>query len=188
MMSHTVVDDSRDRILDAACDLISANGPAAANVSAIANAAEVSRMTIYRKFTDRRALLAELFNRELGAIVTQAMTAPAPDQRHLIVIGVTESVRRINAHPLMEAVLRHEPELLTVWITDRLGATQRLAREVLRGHILAGQAGSGDGSVRDGDADEMALTLVLLAQTFVFSHQIGGRPAELSRLIEGYLK
>lgn len=187
MMSHAVVDDARDRILTAAGELIATNGPAAASVSAIAASAQVSRMTVYRKFADRQSLLAELFNRELGEIVTSAVQAPAPDQRHLIIAAVTESVRQINEHPLMQSVLRHEPERLTAWVTERLGATQRLARSILREHVIAGQPGTGDGSVRPGDPDQISLTLVLVAQTFVFSHRIGGEPAELSRLVEGYL-
>ena len=50
----------------------------------------------------------------------------------------------------MQAVIRHEPEELTEWITGRLGATQRLARTVLHRLIVEGQSGSGDGSVPRG--------------------------------------
>jgi AcrR family transcriptional regulator len=187
MVSHVEADSAAERILDAASTLIAAGGPAAANVSAIANEAGVSRMTVYRKFPDRHAILAALFNRELGAIVAQTSGVEAPTQRDRIVESVTRSVSRINNHPLMQAVLRHEPEEFTEWITGRLGATQRLARAVLREQIVEGQAASGDGSVRDGDPDSMSLTLVLVAQTFVFAHQIGGTDAELRLLVKGYL-
>ena len=187
MVSQPVVDDVSRRILDAASALIVSGGPAAANVSAIANAADVSRMTVYRKFPDRHAILAALFNRELGGIVEQASTIAAATQAERIVESVTMSVSRINDHPLMQAVLTKEPEELTEWITGRLGATQRLARSVLRAQIVDGQPGTGDGSVRPGDPDAMSLTLVLVAQTFVFAHQIGGTDAELRLLVKGYL-
>lgn len=187
MVSHAVSESVSDRILDAASALIVAGGPAAANVSAIAQAAGISRMTVYRSFPDRHAILAALFNRELGGIVTDTRGIEAATQRDRIVEAVTHSVSRINDHPLMRAVIRHEPQELTEWITGRLGATQRLARSVLREQIVEGQPGTGDGSVREGNPDAMSLTLVLVAQTFIFAHQIGGTDAELRLLVKGYL-
>lgn len=187
MVSQPISDDLSNRILDAAAALVTDAGPAAANVSAIAAQAEVSRMTVYRKFPDRHAILAALFNRELGAIVAETSTLQAANQLERIVEVVALSVQRINNHPLMAAVLRHEPEELNEWMTGRLGATQRLARSTLRNLIVAGQPGIGDGSIREGDPDAMSLTLVLVAQTFVFAHRIGGSPAELRNLVKGYL-
>jgi AcrR family transcriptional regulator len=175
------------RLLDAASRLIVDQGPAAATVSAIAAEAGVSRMTVYRKFPDRHAILAALFNRELGSLVAATTTIDAPTQRDRIVEAVARSVASINDHPLMQAVLRHEPEELTEWITGHLGTTQRLARSLLNQLIVEGQPGAGDGSVRPGNPDAMSLTLVLVAQTFVFAHQIGGSDTELRHLVKGYL-
>ncbi|HUM87413.1 MAG TPA: TetR/AcrR family transcriptional regulator [Actinomycetota bacterium] len=187
MVSQPLSDEVSNRLLDSASELIIKGGPAAATVSAIATGAGVSRMTVYRKFPDRHAIIAALFNRELGTIVAEASSLEAPDQRTRIVEAVALSVNGINDHPLMQAVLRHEPTELTEWITGRLGATQRLARSVLRELIVTGQPGTGDGSVRAGNPDAMSLTLVLVAQTFVFAHQIGGSDAELRLLVKGYL-
>ena len=187
MVSQATSDDVGTALLDAAAGLIGDGGPGAATVSAIAARAGVSRMTVYRKFPDRHAILAELFNRELGRIVEQTTAIEASTQRERIVEAVALSVQRINAHPLMQSVLRNDPQELTEWITGRLGGTQRLARTVLRDLIAAGQPGIGDGSVRDGDPDEMSLTLVLVAQTFVFAHRIGGSDCELRALVKGYL-
>lgn len=185
MVSQVATDEASTRLLDAAAELIAARGPGAATVSAIADQAGVSRMTVYRKFPDKHAIISALFNRELGAIVAQASALQADSQRDLIAEIVTVCVHRINEHALMQAVLKYEPEELTEWITGRLGATQRMARAVLRDLIATGQ--DGDGSVRAGDPDEMSLTLVLVAQTFVFAHRIGGNDAELRALVRGYL-
>jgi AcrR family transcriptional regulator len=185
MVSQVVTDEVSARLLDAAADLIAQSGPGGATVSGIATRAGVSRMTVYRKFPDKHAIIAALFNRELGAIVAETIEVEATNERERIVEAVAVSVERINGHPLMQAVLRHEPQELTEWITGRLGNTQRMARTVLRDLIAAGQ--HGDGSVRPGDPDEMSLTLVLVAQTFVFAHRIGGNPAELRALVRGYL-
>lgn len=187
MVSQPGTDEVANRLLDAAAALIESGGPAAANVSAIASEAGVSRMTVYRKYPDRHAILSELFNRELGTIVAQTSHIEADSQLDRIVEVIAVSVTRINQHPLMRAVLRHEPAELTEWITGRLGSTQRLARVVLRDQILAGQPRTGDGTIRAGDPDQMSLTLVLVAQTFVFAHQIGGTEDELRHLVKGYL-
>jgi len=187
MVSQPTGDEVSNRLLDSAETLIIHGGPAAATVSAIATEAGVSRMTVYRKFPDKHAILAALFNRELGEIVAQTSRLDAPTQRDRIVEGVALTVTRINDHPLMAAVLRHEPEELTEWITGRLGGTQRLARTVLHDLIVEGQPGTGDGSIRPGNPDAMSLTLVLVAQTFVFAHRIGGNETELRLLVKGYL-
>jgi AcrR family transcriptional regulator len=174
----------QDRLLDAAASIITEQGPTAATMSAIATRAGVSRMTAYRKYDDRHALLAALFNRELEGILAHETTVGTTyDQR--IADLVVASVHALNQNPLMRAVLRHEPEQLTEWITGRLGRTQRRARDLLRAMLVDGQS---QGQVRPGDPDQMALTLVLVAQTFVFAHDIGGSETELHHLVKGYLK
>ncbi len=184
MVSQVTSDEVSMRLLDAASEVISRRGPGAATVSAIAEQAGVSRMTVYRKFPDKHAIISALFNRELGGIVARAAEVQTATQLERITEVVTVAVHQINDHPLMVAILRYEPEELTEWITGRLGATQRLGRTLLRDLIAEGQR---EGSVRDGDPDEMSLTLVLVAQTFVFAHRIGGNDAELRALVRGYL-
>lgn len=183
MVSQTATKDVRDRLLDAAAAIIAEEGPTAATMSAIAQRAGVSRMTAYRKFEDRHALLAALFNRELQDMLGQ-VGADHERFEDRIADTVVRGVRALNDNPLMQAVLRYEPEQLTEWITGRLGRTQRHARELLRDLIVAGQA---QGDLRPGDPDQIALTLVLVAQTFVFAHRIGGTETELHKLVKGYL-
>lgn len=184
MLSQVVADTTVDRILDAAQRLTVGDGPSAATVSAIAQTAGLSRMTVYRKFDDRNEILSALFNRELGGIIEAAGEVAAATQRERIVEAVTHAVAGIAEHPLMLSVVRHAPQELTPWMTERLGVTQRRAREVLQQLIEAGQA---EGSVRPGDADEMSLTLVLVAQAHVFGHRLGASIPELRRLVDGYL-
>lgn len=189
MLSQTPgpVDTATDRILDAAQQAIVESGFTAATVSGIAQRAGVSRMTVYRKFADRREILSALFTRELGGIVHDAARTEAPTCRESAVEAVVGAVGRINDHPLMAAVLEHSPQELTPWMTQRFGATQRQAHDVLRRMIARGQQRTGDGSVRSGDPDRMATTLVLTAQAFVFGNRMDVPEPELRRLVEGYL-
>lgn len=182
MVSQVVTRGVDDRLLDATEELVLEGGPRAATVSAAATRAGLSRMTVYRKFGDRHSLLAALFNRELGGILPSS--ADGIDTPGQIADLVTGAVRTINEHPLMAAVLRHEPEQLTEWMTSRLGRTQRQAQALLRQAITNGQS---TGRVRGGDPDDMAMALVLVAQAFVFGHRIGGTDIELHRLVKGFL-
>lgn len=185
MVSHpelVAANDVTNRLLDATSELVLQGGPRAATVSAVAARAGMSRMTVYRKFGDRHSLLSALFNRELDAVFDSAPVGdPTPERIAQVVVNVVDA---INSHPLMDAVLRHEPEQLTEWITVRLGRTQRRAKAVLKTLISAGQT---TGSVRPGDSDEMALTLVLVAQAFVFGHRIASPTTQLHALVKGYL-
>ena len=86
--------------------------------------------------------------------------------------------------PPLQAVLRYEPQELVEWITGHLGTTQRMADAAAR----SDRGGSGgrrrqhpQGRIRD----EMSLTLVLVAQTFVFAHRIGSNDAGVARLAWG---
>ena len=93
--------------------------------------------------------------------------------------------------PLFHRVLDVDPELLLPYLTDRLGTTQRIAMGRIRRMLADGQA---DGSVRRGDLDMMALTLVLMFTPFVVSARmlddVGAEPllAELERIVDAALR
>jgi len=55
--------ETRARIIDAALDLYASTGPARTTISAIAEAAGVQRLTVYRHFPDDRALYAACWER-----------------------------------------------------------------------------------------------------------------------------
>ena len=66
-------DDARQRTLDAAIELVGRDGPGAVTINQIADAAEVSKQTIYRWWPSRTAVV-------LDALVEDTMRAtPFPD-------------------------------------------------------------------------------------------------------------
>lgn len=55
---------SRDRLLDAACRVFATRGYAATSMSEIAEAAGVTRVTLYKNFSDKDAVFTTCFDRE----------------------------------------------------------------------------------------------------------------------------
>ena len=90
-----------------------------------------------------------------------------------IVVVVSEPDQR---PPLMQAVIRHEPEELTEWITGRLSATQRLARTVLHRLIVEASPAAATGVSRGQPGRHVADSRA--GSTDIrFRHQIGGTDA-----------
>ena len=179
-----------DVLLDATHKCVLMMGVRRTTLTDVAREAGVSRMTLYRRFPDVRSLVAALMTREFGALLGEV--GPGGTARARLVSGAVGTVRRLLANPLMAAVLDRDAELLLPYIVERLGATQRIAEQFLRVELAAGHE---DGSVRDGDLDVQARTLLLMVQSFVLSV----RPAiadldpdavfdELATMLEGALR
>ena len=99
---------------------------------------------------------------------------------------VVRAARRLHEDPLFDRLLDVDPELLLPYVTVRLGGMQRLAVAGLAAEL---EAGRGDGSVRDGDAELLARGIELIARGFVLARDPGlDAWAELARAIDGYLR
>jgi TetR/AcrR family transcriptional repressor of mexJK operon len=75
--------EKREAILDAASALFSERGLAGATIEAVAERAEVSKMTVYANFPDKPALLSAVFARTV-ATVTPPDFAQGPDPARLV--------------------------------------------------------------------------------------------------------
>jgi AcrR family transcriptional regulator len=183
------VDD--DTLLDAARACVLTIGVSRTTLTEVARRAEVSRMTLYRRFPDVRSLLAALMTREFSGLLT---TTPvdAPTARERLVRGVITGIKALVANPIMQGILDLEPELLLPYVVQRLGSTQRLVEEYLRVEVKAGHA---DGSIREADVPTQVRALLLVIQSFVLSLRPATSDvdsedllAELARLLDGALE
>lgn len=186
---------ANDVLLDAARRCVLDAGVRRTTLSSVARAAEVSRMTLYRRFPDVRSLLAALMTREFGALLTrtgQPSSAPSGSARERLVGAAVESAGTLAADPLMCTVLDRDGELVLPYIVERMGGVQKIAEQFLLAEVLAGHR---DGSVRRADPHAQARALLLVVQSFVFSM----RPAtadldravligELGHLLDAALK
>jgi AcrR family transcriptional regulator len=184
-------DDTDNAILDAARDCVLEVGVRRTSLSDVARRAGVSRPTVYRRWRDLRALVADLMTRELAGV----FAAAAPDDTGPVLqraVGHSISVASmLRAHPLLTKIIQVDPEMLQTYIFDRLGTSQRMAAGYIADWIRAGQR---DGSIRPGDVDAMAVTVLLSLQSSVLSTWLTAglmtprqRDEELARLLTSYL-
>ena len=131
---------SDDAVLDAAREAILAVGWSRTTLTDVARRAGVSRMTIYRRWPEMRALLADLLTREWTTAVEPALRSRTQDPLERIVDGVVTGVRALRDNELLARITDVDPELLLPYLTDRWGSTQRLAASHVRDVLLEGHA------------------------------------------------
>jgi AcrR family transcriptional regulator len=134
-------DAASDQILDAALELATASGLRNLTMDDVARRAGVGRMTVYRRFGSRAALVDALAVREcrgcLQAIADELDPDAAPDVRFAALF--TSTLRLIREHPLLARLARFEPEALLRELTRDDSAVFRLVRQFLIGLIVEGQ-------------------------------------------------
>jgi AcrR family transcriptional regulator len=158
---------SDDALLDAARSCVLAKGVRRTTLAEIARTAHVSRMTLYRRFPDVHSILAALMTREFGALLRSASaSAAAGTARQRLVDSAVAAVHALVADRLMRTVLDLDAELLMPYVVQRLGATQRLAEQVLTAQVAAGHE---DGSIRRADSAAQVRAVLLVVQSFVLS-------------------
>jgi AcrR family transcriptional regulator len=130
-------DATAQRILDAALALAAASGLRHLTMDEVARRAQVGRMTVYRRFGSREALIDALSVREarrcLAAVAGAQDPADPLDERLADVFVATLKV--IREHPLLERLARVEPEALLHELTRDDSAVFRLVRGFLIGLI-----------------------------------------------------
>jgi AcrR family transcriptional regulator len=131
-----------DHILDAALDLAAASGLRHLTMEDVARRAGVGRMTVYRRFGTRDALLDALAGREARRCLAELDAASPVDAplEEQVRAGFATAQRLIREHPLLARLARVEPESVLVAFTGSAllplctaFLTDRLARMGVRG-------------------------------------------------------
>lgn len=158
-------DPIQSRVLDAADGLISRRGVHGVTIAELARRAGHSRPTIYRSWSDADDVVRAALLRRVAMILEQFPNHAAT--RHELVDDVLRFSALFRADPVYGRLLADEPEAFTRYTLQRVGSSQRLILDWLATAIAAAQ---GDGSVRPGSPDEIAVMLLLIAQSAVLSH------------------
>lgn len=158
-------DATQSRILDAADVLISRRGVNGVTIAELARRAELSRPTIYRNWSDADDVVRAALLRRMARILTELPTPPAT--RTQLVADVFRFTELFRADSLFAHLLADEPEAFTRYTLQRVGSSQRMILAWLGSAISAAQQ---DGSVRSGTASEIAVMLLLIAQSAILSH------------------
>lgn len=161
-----------DDHLDAARACILDVGWRRTTLTEVARRAGVSRMTIYRTWSDMPQLLGDLMTREWQGVVTAARgelestTEAGSDQATMLadlLVTVTGALRR---NELFVRIVELDPELIVPYLLSRRGRSQDAIIAVACELIRDGQA---SGAIREGDPTTLARALVLTAHGFVLS-------------------
>ncbi|WP_050720888.1 TetR/AcrR family transcriptional regulator [Microbacterium sp. GCS4] len=158
-------DATQIRILDAADELILRRGVHGVTIAELARRAGHSRPTIYRSWTDADDVVRAALLRRVAGIVAEF---PEPSRsREALVDDVLRFSALFRRDPVYGRLLDEEPEAFTRYTLQRVGSSQRLILAWLARAIAAAQE---NGDVRREDPAEMAVMLLLLAQSAVLSH------------------
>ncbi|MGO4487270.1 TetR/AcrR family transcriptional regulator [Microbacterium sp. 2RAF4] len=158
-------DATQTKILDAADALIERRGVHGVTVAELARRAELSRPTIYRNWNDADDVVRAALLRRVTAILS-AFPATAAS-RPALVDDVLRFIGLFRSDALYARLLADEPEAFTRYTLQRVGSSQRMILGWLSAAIETAQL---DGSVRDGAPQEIAVMLLLIAQSAVLSH------------------
>ena len=126
--NQSPIDDTRDRILKAAANIISERGYARATTRAIAEAAGVNEVTIFRHFGNKRNLLSEIIQQHsalpnLTHIIENQLTGDyRRDLIHLATVFTRAITERKEALRLMLCEANELPEVqeIIVKVPDQL--------------------------------------------------------------------
>jgi len=180
-----------DLALDAARASILAVGWSRTTLTEVARRAGVSRMTIYRKWPDMGALLADLMTREWAGLVH--VDTSGADVLERLVRSAVGTVQAVRGNALFARIIELDPERLLPYLLERPGRSQGLVLTTVVEQVKAGQA---SGAVRAGDPQLLARSIVLACHGFALSAQTMTRPGvsvaalegELAAMLEGYLR
>lgn len=189
---HTPDAPPVDPVLAAVRESVLAVGVRRTTLTDVARRAGVSRMTLYRRAPDVKALILELLAVELGAVIAheEQRAQELHTGRERLVATAVAVVDRLPREPLLRRVLEVDPELLLPYLVHRQGSTQKLAVAEIKRMLDAAVA---DGSVRDCDTAVVAAVLVHVITPFIVGRAALPRRAgtgaakELSVLLDRWL-
>lgn len=164
-LDRPVWDETESRMLDAAAELISARGVGGVTVAEVARNAGVSRPTVYRRWASADEIVRATLVRATVALI-ERFPEPATS-RDEIVRDVLRFAELFRADPLFGRLLEREPEVFTRYTLQRIGTSQRVILQWISVAIAEAQRG---GTVREGAPGDLAVMLLLIAQSAILSH------------------
>ncbi len=146
------------QIIDAALEIFSEHGLAAARLDDIARLAGVSKGTIYLYFPNKEALFSEMVREMVGEAITSAQirisggTSSFVDKYAEYMRAVWDKVRSPvfhKLHRIVEGDLKSYPTLMQFFFSEISRRSMTVAAEIVRDGIAAGE-------FRDVDPDAVA--------------------------------
>ncbi|ROO84257.1 TetR family transcriptional regulator [Actinocorallia herbida] len=160
------VDAARARVLDAAYELFCRMGIQRSTMEDVARRAGVSRITVYRRFATKDALVEQVVRREFRRYFDQFLVEieRAETAADRVVLGFVSSLRAIRGNPLIGGLIATEPDLMVPSMIND-GALIATVRRFVAGQIRSEQRA---GTVSaDLDTDLVAEMMVRISASFL---------------------
>ena len=111
--------DTSERILQAAIEAAAVHGVTRLSVLDVAKRAGLSRPTLYKHFPSKDVLVAAAVQREAAAMAEAVRTVVdgIDDPHAALEAGILGALRLVRDHPLLDRVVRTEPEVLVPLLT-----------------------------------------------------------------------
>ena len=157
-----------DRVAAAALDEFAEHGIRRTSMEDIARRADVSRMTVFRRFASKQRLVEIVIAREIhrGMQELDLLWEGAETLEDRLVAGFEFAGRYVRGHPLFDRLLRSEPDVLLPPLTLDGGPVLELYRSLianrLQAEVNAGRAATTD---LDGVAEVIARLAISLLLT-----------------------
>ncbi|RSN48941.1 MULTISPECIES: TetR/AcrR family transcriptional regulator [Actinomadura] len=160
-------DETRARVLDAASEQFSRMGVQRSTMEDVAKRAGVSRITVYRRFATKDALVEQVVRRELRRYFDRFLVdiQRAETAADRVVLGFVSSLRAIQRNPLIGGLITAEPDWLVPSMVSDGGQTLAVVRQFVAGQLRREQRA---GNVPDGlDTDLVAEMMVRVSASFL---------------------
>lgn len=160
-------DETRTRVLDAAYEQFSRMGVQRSTMEDVARRAGVSRITVYRRFATKDALVEHVVRREFRRYFDQFLLdiGQAETAADRVVLGFVSSLRAIRRNPLIGGLIATEPDLVVPSMISDGGRTLATVRQFVAGQLRHEQRA---GTVaRDLDIDHVAELMVRISASFL---------------------
>ncbi|MBE1531690.1 TetR/AcrR family transcriptional regulator [Actinomadura algeriensis] len=160
-------DETRTRVLDAAHEQFTRMGVQRSTMEDVARLAGVSRITVYRRFATKDALVEQVVRRELRRYFDRFLIdiQRAETAAERVVLGFVSSLRAIQRNPLIGGLIVAEPDLLVPSMVSDGGTTLATVRQFVAGQLRREQR-AGNVSA-DLDTELVAEMMVRISASFL---------------------
>lgn len=169
-----------ERILDAADACFAHYGIGKTTMEDVASAAEISRATLYRTFSDRESLLTALVRRraEMNIARSRSRIMAMDTLTERVVEGITLNVRVGHRDPLMHALVSPEQMALANTLLSSTGLATELTRMFWEPILTAAREA---GEIRE-DVDLVGLCEWISRLEIMFIIQLRDTPDDFDRI------
>jgi TetR/AcrR family transcriptional repressor of uid operon len=160
-------DEARVRVLDAAFEQFCRMGIRRSSMEDVARRAGVSRVTVYRRFASKDALVEQVVRREFRRYFDRFLVEirRAETVADRVVLGFVSSLRAIWGNPLIGGLMAAEPEVVVPSMTSDGGRTLATVQEFVAGQLRREQRA---GHVAEElDVDLVAEMMVRISASFL---------------------